>query len=221
MNEFLIGTGTVIALLFPILDPLGNVFPVETILQHIPDKTERKKIIVRETLFALGILFFFLFCGGPIFDYLKINRSVLQITGGVLLFMIAITMVFPKQISHVATEDFQKPFIVPIAIPFIAGPSAISVVMLMKTQFSYLIIGAGITVSMFIVFIIFILGEPIVKFLGHKGAVAIERLMGLLLVTIAVQMLVAGITETAIDIKHKVEQDNPQMLLQIDSQRVR
>jgi multiple antibiotic resistance protein len=156
------------------------------------DHAKQLKIIWRELTVALLILLAFTFCGDTILKLLGISRPIIGMAGGTLLFLISLTMVFPR---HTKEDDLpmQEPVIVPLAIPIIAGPGAIATVMLYshETGNAWLVAGAVITAWIPSCIIIF-LGSFIKKLLGEKGLTAVERLGGMLVCLIGVQMLVSG-----------------------------
>jgi len=180
-------------LLILVIDPFGNMPVFMSILRNF-DSHRRRLIIFREMLIALAILVLFLFFGGAMLKSLGLEEAALEIAGGVILFMISIRMIFSiTNIQH--EENGDEPMIVPLAVPFIAGPSAIATVVLMAGQsgmgkypllFSLLIAWAFSSLVLFG-------GEWISRLAGAKVLKAIERLMGMILTTIAIQMLMGGI----------------------------
>ncbi len=182
-------------LLLLVLDPLGNIPLFLTALRKVP-KRKRSKIILRESLIALAILVFFLFCGGYILDLLKLDQPALGVSGGVILFLIAIKMIFPS--NKLSDSDLsEEPFIVPLAVPLIAGPSAIATVLLFTARDPamwskwLLAVVLAWAVSTFVL----VLSSYFNKVLGKRGLTAIERLMGMILATISIQMLMTGISQ--------------------------
>ncbi len=181
-------------MLFLIMDPLGNLPIVLSILKHI-DPKRRRIVLVRELLFALLILILFLFAGQSIMDFLHVQPETLSISGGIILFIIAIKMIFPSAGSITGLAAGEEPFIVPIAIPMIAGPSVIAALLLLSSQHSDKL--AELSVSVFIAwgatFFILMFYGFFNKLLGERGLKAVERLMGLLLVMISTQMFLDGV----------------------------
>jgi multiple antibiotic resistance protein len=183
-------------LLFLVMDPVGNIPLFLTVLKNV-DPVRRRKIIIRELTIALFVLVFFLFFGPFILKLLQIKGPALSIAGGIILFMIAIKMVFPVvEGNHVVTER-DEPFIVPLAIPLVAGPSAIATVLLLMTreperwlEWVLALIFAWIVCSA-----ILLLSGKLSDLLGHKGLLAMERLMGMILTTVAVQMFITGLQQ--------------------------
>lgn len=177
-----------------VLDPFGNVPLFITILSKIEAK-KRRWIIVREMLIALLILFFFLFFGDLILKGMKISRAALSISGGVILFLIALKMIFPGKLISSEEEEQSNPLIVPLAVPLVAGPSSISMIILFTQQKivnTYKLIFC-LLIAWFISLIILYFSDYLNRFFGFRVLKAIERLMGLILTTIAIQMLLTGI----------------------------
>jgi multiple antibiotic resistance protein len=180
--------------LFLVLDPFGNAAVFNGVLSKIPEE-RRRKVLVRELLIALGLLLGFLFLGKHLLGFLGLRPATLSISGGILLFLIALGMVFPSHSMLGETGD-EEPFIVPLAVPLMAGPSTIALILLTSSKYPdatasiALAVGAAWLVSS----IILLLAPAMLKLLGTKGTRALERLMGLLLILVAVQMLLDGLT---------------------------
>jgi MarC family membrane protein len=183
-------------LLFLVLDPLGNVAVVASLLKQV-DSKRRLKVVMRECLLAYLILVAFMFGGRQFLELMHLSETALSIAGGVILFMIAIRMVFKSPEGLFGDTLDHEPFIVPLAIPLIAGPSALATVMLMVSREpAKLVIWIGaLTAAMIVTTLILALGERIEKLLGKRGMEAIERLMGLILTAIAVEMLLGGLKQ--------------------------
>jgi multiple antibiotic resistance protein len=181
-------------LLFLVIDPLANIpFFLATLKKIEP--VRHKKIILRELLIALAVMTSFLFVGRYLLSLLQISDPSLSIAGGIILFLIAVKMIFPvPKGQHEEIED--EPFIFPLAIPFIAGPSALATILLLSSReperwpewllalliawgASALILYAGI--------------DKLAEWMGPKGLIAMERLMGMLLTLVAVQMFLSGV----------------------------
>lgn len=178
-----------------VMDPLGNIPLFITVLKNVNEK-KRKKIIIRELFIALGLMLFFLFFGKWIVTLFSMDMISLSISGGIVLFLIALSMIFPsKENSYINTKE--EPFIVPLAIPLVAGPSVLSMILIynMKDPGNIPTWFFIIIVSWFINVIILSFSSRIAKFLGEKGMGAIERLMGMILITISVQMILNGIKQ--------------------------
>ena len=183
-----------VILLALVTDPFGNVPLVNAMLAGVPPP-RRRLVILRECAIAFALLMAFMFGGHKFLEVMHLSETSLSIAGGVILFMIAIRMVFPGQGSALAGEPGGEPFIVPLAIPFIAGPSALATVMLMATRepTKLAMWALAITVTMTLVAAILLAGERLQRLMGDKLMQAIERLMGLILTAMAVEMLLGGI----------------------------
>ncbi len=181
-------------MLFLIMDPLGNLPIVLSILKHI-DPKRRRIVLIRELLFALLILMLFLFAGQSIMDFLHVQPETLSISGGIILFIIAIKMIFPSAGSITGLAAGEEPFIVPLATPLIAGPTVIATLLLLSSQnpSQLLELSAAVMLAWGGTFIILLFNGFFHKILGERGLKAIERLMGLLLVMISTQMFLDGI----------------------------
>ena len=182
------------ATLFFIMDPLGNIPVFNSILSRF-DSRQRSRIIARELIFALVILLIFLFAGTAILAFLGLTQPSLSIAGGVLLFIIALRMIFPRLSSEESERD-QDPFIVPLAMPMVAGPSAIAILLLLSSREPErvwewavaLVIAWAATTAI-------LMASPfLMRILGVRGLRAMERLMGMLLVLLATQMLLNGVS---------------------------
>ncbi len=181
-------------LLLLVLDPVGNVPSVLAALKNVA--TARWRIVVlRECAIAYAVLLAFMFGGRRFLDILGLTDTALEIAGGVILFLIALKMVFGESDKLFGDAPEGEPLVVPIAIPFTAGPSAMATVLLMASRDPQHIaawVGA-LTIAMMITTAVLVSARRVSLALGVRGVVAIERLMGLLLSAIAVQMLLTGI----------------------------
>lgn len=178
-----------ILMLVIIMDPFGNMIIINSLLTKYSDK-KKQQIIARESLIAFLILFICAFCGDKVLDFLNLEQPALRISGGIILFLVALGMVFPSK-NVMPAEEIEDPLIVPIAMPCIAGPSTISIVFLLSHK-SPETVYQTIAIGSLISFIILYFSPYIFKFLGKRGSVAIERLTGMLLIMISVQMLLTG-----------------------------
>ena len=183
--------------LFLVMDPLGNMPVFNSVLANL-SPARRTRIIVREVLIALAILMTLLFCGNALLALLGLTQPSLNIAGGVLLFVISLKLIFPPRGRENEDGELDEdPFIVPLAMPLFAGPSTIAVLLLLSSsepdrmlQWSIsLIIAWGVSST------ILVFSPYILSFIGRKGSRALERLMGMILIILATQMLLNGITE--------------------------
>ncbi len=184
------------AMLFLIMDPLGNLPVFLSILKHI-DPKRRRVILIRELCIALIILLVFLFGGQTILNFLHVQPETLSISGGIILFIIAIRMIFPQPGGVTGLAAGEEPYIVPMAIPMIAGPSVMASLLLLSSQEPDRIWEwtAALLIAWVGSFFIFMFYGFFNKLLGEKGLKAVERLMGLLLVMISTQMFLDGVKE--------------------------
>ncbi|WP_370242321.1 YhgN family NAAT transporter [Marisediminitalea sp.] len=188
-------TWSAAVMLFLIMDPLGNLPIFMSVLKMIETK-RRRFILVRELLFALVILYVFLFSGQAVLDFLNVKQETVSIAGGIILFLIALKMIFPvKGASPIGLAAGEEPYIVPLAIPLIAGPSTLAALILLSNQSPdrmgdwALALGAAWIVSAAIL----LFSGVFHRILGERGLAAMERLMGMILVMIAIQMFLNGV----------------------------
>lgn len=183
-------------MLFLIMDPLGNLPVILSILKHI-DPKRRRIILVRELCIALVILMAFLFGGQTVLNFLHVQPKTLSISGGVILFIIAIRMIFPQPGGVTGLAAGEEPYIVPMAIPMIAGPSVMASLLLLSSQEPDRLgdWAAALLIAWGASFVVLMFYNFFHKLLGERGLKAVERLMGLLLVMISMQMLLDGIKD--------------------------
>jgi len=177
-----------------VMDPFGNVPTVLTLLQNV-DPSRRRRVIARELLIALGVLLLFLVAGQAILDFLGLQRESVTIAGGIVLGIIGLRLIFPRPEGIMGHQPEGEPFLVPLAIPLIAGPSAMATVILMsRTAPEQLGRWAGAILLAWGVTAAVLLAAPtLYRLLRERGLQAIARLMGMLLIMIAVQMVLDGL----------------------------
>nr|WP_255698202.1 MarC family protein [Tessaracoccus sp. ZS01] len=180
---------------FLVMDPLGNVPLFLTALRNTPEE-RRQWVILRELLIALAVMVAFLFAGRSLLDLLNIGNAALETAGGVILLLIAIRMVFPtaeRNLREPHTDD--EPFIVPLAVPYVAGPSllAVEVVLISQNPADWPIFLGALILAWSVTAGILYLSGFLRRVVGDKTLIAIERLMGMILVILAVQMMLGGI----------------------------
>ncbi|MDZ7802041.1 MAG: MarC family protein [Trueperaceae bacterium] len=177
-----------------VMDPFGNVPLVLKLLEQV-DPARRRRVIARELLIALGVLLAFLFTGQAILDFLGLQRESVTIAGGIVLGIIGLRLIFPRPEGIMGHQPEGEPFLVPLAIPLIAGPSAMATVILMSRNapdemgrwVAAIGLAWGITAGV-------LLASPaLYRLLRERGLQAIARLMGMLLIMIAVQMVLNGL----------------------------
>jgi MarC family membrane protein len=193
---------TATVLLILTTDPLGNIPLFISALERV--KPERRfYVISREVLIASAVLLAFMLFGQRFMEVLQLSDEALSVAGGVILLLIAIDMVFPNRRPRVQDpEPKGEPFIVPLAIPLISGPSAMATVLLLSSRNPgrSLEWTCAIAISMAVIYVVFLLAIRLQKLLGVEAITAMERLMGLVLTAIAVEMLLGGVSSYIRDI---------------------
>jgi MarC family membrane protein len=181
-------------LLFLILDPLGNIPVFLSVLRPLPPKRQRI-VLLREMLIALGVLMAFLWGGKYFLEWMHLRQESVQIAGGIVLFLIGIRMIFPRPEGLMGEIPGGEPFIVPLAIPLVAGPSGMAAVMLMGSNEPERLLGWSLAlgIAWLGTAVILFSATLVYKWLGMRALTAVERLMGMLLVAISVQMLLDGV----------------------------
>lgn len=189
-----ISFASAVVILLLVLDPIGNV-PVFVSLLGRVDPARRKRVITRECAIALAVLLLSVIFGRPLLDLLGLSDRALNLAGGVIMFLIALRMIFRTDEGLFGDLPSGEPFIVPLAIPSIAGPAAIATVVLLVSRAPHRFPEwlAAVTVAMVVTFVVLIFAERISRWAGERVLTAFERLMGLLLTAIAVEMLLRGI----------------------------
>ncbi len=187
---------TAIVLTF-ILDPFGNVPILLAILKDV-EKARHRKIIAREMIFGLIILLFFLFLGQNFLDIFHLETTSVRIAGGLIFFIIALNLIFPRKNGSLFAST-GEPFIVPIALPMVAGPSALATLLVLSNQHENHIGGltASLAIAWGITATVMFSAPFLLRILRKKGLTAVEKLMGMLLLIMSVQMLLDGIREYA------------------------
>jgi multiple antibiotic resistance protein len=182
---------TIAVAIFFVLNATGQI-PIFLALLGRFEQKRQTQIMIRELLIALGVLLVFVFAGNAVLMLLGISRPILGVAGGILLFLISLSMIFPKKREQ--EERSQEPFIIPLAIPVIAGPGAIATVMLYADKTGSSLLVAGALISAWVLsLIILLLGSALKHLLGERGLVAIERLGGMLVCLIGLQMFTSSL----------------------------
>lgn len=184
---------TIAAAIFFVLNATGQI-PLFLAMLARFDQKRQLKIITRELVIALAILLLFTFFGDAVLRILGISRPIIAIAGGVLLFLISLTMIFPKSVAEDPGKALvHEPMIIPLAIPVITGPGSITTVMLYAHETgSAFLVAAAAFAAWVPSLIILLLGSYIKQILGEKGLVAVERLGGMLVCLIGIQMFTSG-----------------------------
>jgi len=181
-------------LLILVMDPVGNLLTFLVVLKNVEHKRKRA-IIIRELFIALGILILFLFLGRFVLDFLSINEAALSISGGIILFLISLKMIFPTKEGIFGETALNEPFVVPLAIPLIAGPSAMATILLFVSKnpgkwFEQLL---SIILAWLVSGFILSFSTNIAELFGDRALTACQHLMGMILAAISVQMFMGGI----------------------------
>jgi multiple antibiotic resistance protein len=185
-------TLSAIITLFLIMDPLGNVPLFLSVLRGVPAE-RRRAVLVREVLLAYVVLLVFLVAGGSITRYLHLQQESLSIAGGIVLFLIALRMIFPSEHGLIGDTIDGEPFLVPLAIPLFAGPSTLAALLLLRSTLSLGGLFSAMTIAWAASAAILLASTFFYRLLRERGLMAMERLMGMLLVMVAVQMLMDGL----------------------------
>jgi len=183
-----------VVILLLVTDPIGNIPLFVSLLGNV-DPARRTRIVLRECAIAFSVLIACVFIGRPLLDLLGLSERALNIAGGLILFLIALRMIFPRADGVFGDARDEEPFIVPLAIPSIAGPTAIATVVLLVSRapqrmFEWML---AVLIAMLVALAVLLSAERIARLVGARGLAAFERLMGLLLTAIAVEMLLRGI----------------------------
>lgn len=178
--------------LFLLCDAFGNIPIFSSMLKHLPAKRQRF-VIMREHLIAFFVILLFSFLGEYLLKLLKINIHIVDVSGGVILFLIALRMIFPDQHGRAPHAVDEEPFIVPLAIPLIAGPAVLATSMIYSRTIPAYYLIPPIFVALFLSMGILLSLPLLKKLLGTKFLQALERLMGMILILMAFEMLFDGI----------------------------
>lgn len=180
--------------LFLLMDPIGNIPIYLAVLKDVKAKRQQR-VIIRELLIALVIIILFTIVGEHLLNTLGVAQETILISGGIILFIIALKMIFPhgKEKTHESPAT-GEPFIVPLAIPLVAGPSVLAAVMIYSHQQQIRMLIGAICLAWVASTIILLSAPFLKKILGIRGIVACERLMGLILTLISVQMFLEGVS---------------------------
>ena len=179
-----------------IMDPLGNIPLFLSVLKTVENESRRRKILIRELFFALLVLLLFLFAGEYLLQWLNLRQEAVRIAGGIVLFLISLRMIFPSEKGIMGEMPEGEPFFVPLAVPLLAGPSTLAMLILLARSeperiFEWLaaVLGAWVVTSL-----IMLSSSKLSRLFGKRGLIAVERLMGMGLVAISVQMLMDGMS---------------------------
>jgi multiple antibiotic resistance protein len=185
-----------IGLLVLTMDPFGNVPSFVSILKAVPPE-RRQRVVMRELLVALGLMLAFLFLGRQLTGLLGIRNEAISIAGAMVLFLVAIHMILPGSGRSLTSQaEDTDPFIVPLATPLVAGPATLATLILISSREGQGLVGlVALLVAWMVTFAILVCAPTLMRFLGERGARAVERLMGMILVMLSVQMFLNGLRE--------------------------
>jgi multiple antibiotic resistance protein len=180
--------------LFFVMDPLGNLPVFSSVLERV-DPKRRRIVLARELLIALGFLVLFLFVGRKVLDLLHLQQEAIQVGGGIVLFVIALRLIFPPERGLLGETLEGEPLVFPLAVPLIAGPSALATILfLVESGPDQRIAGLiAVACAWAATAAILFSSALILRIVGRRGILAIERLMGMLLVMLAIQMVMEGL----------------------------
>lgn len=185
-----------LTLLF-VMDPLGNIPVFLAALKTVPPRRQLY-VIMRELIFALIVLLAFLYGGRFVLAWLGLSQEAIRIAGAIILFLISIRMVFPSEGGIMGERLEGEPFFVPLAVPLVAGPSTMAILMLMTNSggeqlmdWTLALLGAWAVSA-----VILLSSAPLARLLGNRGLIAVERLMGMVLVMLSVQLFLDGVKQS-------------------------
>lgn len=176
-----------------LMDPVGNIPIYVAVLKELPPRRQ-KIIIIREMIIALVTILLFYWLGDAILAALRVTPETIQVSGGIILFIIALRMIFPTAKDTTVEYSGIEPFIVPLAIPLVAGPTILAAVMIYsKKAIDSWIVMVALFFAWLVSTLILVSSTFLEKLLGKRGIIACERLMGFVLTLISLQMFLEGI----------------------------
>ena len=181
-------------LLLLVLDPLGSLPVFIPIMRDVPVE-RRRWVALREVAIAFVVLFAFMFFGDAFLRVMRLSERSLEVAGGVILLMVSIRMIFSHADGVYGTSEGKEPFIFPLAIPLLAGPSAMATVLLLASRQPERVMAwvGALSCAMAVSGVVLLLCARIRRLLGDSVVAALEKLMGLVLTAIAVEMILAGL----------------------------
>ncbi|HSX04403.1 MAG TPA: MarC family protein [Rhabdochlamydiaceae bacterium] len=189
--------------LFILMDPIGNIPIFIAVLKGV-DPKKQTRIIFRELIIALFVMVFFYYIGDYLLSILNISHGAVMMSGGIILFIIALKLIFPSMNGERKVLHDKAPFIVPLAIPLVAGPAVLAAIMLYSKQgVSSVIVLSSILIAWVFTTAILLSSSFLKNVLGKRGILACEKLMGLVLIMIAIQMFVDGLNNCCL-LPHQV-----------------
>lgn len=184
---------TVAIVLFLIMDPIGNISSFLKVLDGM-DKKKQRYIIIREMIFALLIMLMFNYLGEIIFSLLQISDPAIRLSSGIILFLVALQILFPGLNSIRGNLPKDEPFVIPLAVPLIAGPSLVATIMLYAhLEESQGLMLAAIFIAWLVAFIVLVSSKTLSRIVGKNGLMAFEKLMGMILIFLSIQRFLDGV----------------------------
>lgn len=183
---------SLILILFLIMDPFGNISSFIDQLKTTPPSAY-KKTVLRELLFALAVMILFAFIGEGLLLFLSLSKTTVYISSGLILFLMAFQILFPTSKSLRKSLPSTVPYIIPLAIPLIAGPSLIATIMLFTVEKPLVLLLAAILIAWMLATLVLLFSKEIQAVIKENGLIAIERLMGMILILLAIQRVAEGI----------------------------
>jgi MarC family membrane protein len=184
-----------LVLLLLVLDPLGSLPIFISVMRNVEPK-RRTRVALRESAIAFGVLLLFMATGSAFLELMRLSERSLEVAGGVILLIIAMKMIFASGGELYAGDgSSREPLIFPLAVPLLAGPSAMATVLLLASRQPDRLLHwvAALTVAMAVSAAVLLAADRIRKWIGHSMVSAIEKLMGLVLTAIAIEMILAGL----------------------------
>lgn len=179
---------------FFVANPIGNAPAIIAMVKDF-DLKQQRRILTREVIIALFLAIFFQFFGELFFmKLLHVKNYTTNITGGILLSLTALEMIFPRKREVRGVEVKKEPYIVPIATPLLSGPGLLTIIMLKSTEVgNNLVILSAILIAWIGVVIVLLAAPYLQKVLKQRGMIALEQLMGMIVIMMAIQMIVKGV----------------------------
>jgi MarC family membrane protein len=181
-------------LLFFVMDPFGNLPVFASVLESVPPE-RRRRVLLRELFIALGVLIVFLLAGRPLLEVMGLRGASVSIAGGIIMFLIGLAMVRPADSRSQPAPDVEgEPLIVPLAIPLIAGPSSMATLLLLTSRDPAHLgrWAAALLTAWAVTAAILMASGPLAKLLRRRGMIALERLMGMVIIALSVQLFLDG-----------------------------
>jgi len=175
------------------MDPIGNIQSFISQLSRY-DQRQRMWVLLREMLFALGLMLLFNFAGELFFNVLDISEITVRLSSGVILFLVAFEILFPTMNNFRQNLPKEEPYFIPLAVPLIAGPSLLATIMLYAhIEESFVVMVVAILIAWVFALLVLMFAHPIHRLIGNNGLMACERLIGMILILLAIQRFMEGV----------------------------